>query len=64
MPEFDQIVFGEMFDQTLGHVRYSVTSQINVICPNCGNPDCAEIEEFKSRLRAQLWPSGDARVAT
>lgn len=57
MPEFDHIVTGETGDPILGYVRYSVTSTINVICPNCGNPDCAEIEEFKERIKAQLWPS-------
>ena len=50
MPEYDHITFGEEADLVLGSVGYSVTTSINVICPNCGNPDCAEIEEFKARL--------------
>ena len=58
MPEFDHIVTGESFDTVLGNVRYSITSTINATCPNCGNPDCAEMEEFRERLKAQLWPRG------
>ena len=59
MPEYDHITFGEEADLVLGSVGYSVTTSINVICPNCGNPDCAEIEEFKARLKERLWPSGE-----
>jgi hypothetical protein len=54
--EWDHIARGEVADQSLGYVSYYVTSQINVSCPNCGNPDCAEVGEFKERLKAQLWP--------
>lgn len=42
MPEFN--------DPILGKIRYTVTREIAAICPNCDNPDCAEIEAFKQRV--------------
>lgn len=54
MPEYDYISLGEVDDPVLGVVKYSITQTINVICPRCGNPDCAEIEEFKERLKRTL----------
>lgn len=57
MAEFDHVVMGIIDDSVLGRVCYSVTSEIHATCPNCGNPDCAEIEEFKDRVKRRLWPS-------
>lgn len=54
MPEHDYISCGEVDDPVIGMVRYSITQTINAICPSCGNTDCAEIEEFKERLKSTL----------
>lgn len=54
MPEWDSIKTGQVDDPVLGLIRYSITETINAICPNCGNSDCEEIEEFKDRLREKI----------
>lgn len=54
MSESDYIATGEFNDPVLGIVKYSITRTVNAVCPRCGNPDCAEIEAAKERLRAAL----------